>query len=51
MLMDARRAISEIASETITQIERSPLLAGHPLDDQAFGSDLHFGKAGGALGD
>ncbi|MBE9108531.1 LanC-like protein [Nodosilinea sp. LEGE 07298] len=43
---EARRAIAVIASETISQLQSSPLLAGHPLDDQSFGSDLYFGKAG-----
>lgn len=43
---EARQAIAAIASETITQLENAPLLAGHPMDDQTFGSDLYFGKAG-----
>jgi hypothetical protein len=42
----ARQAISAIAHETIAQLETSPLLSGHPMDDAAFGSDLYFGKAG-----
>jgi len=43
---EARQAIAAIAAETITQLETTPLLSGHPMDDQAFGSDLYFGKAG-----
>ena len=43
---EARQAIAAIATETITQLEATPLLSGHPMDDQAFGSDLYFGKAG-----
>ncbi|MBE9159382.1 LanC-like protein [Nodosilinea sp. LEGE 06152] len=42
----AQQAIDAIAHETITQLNTAPLLAGHPMDDQAFGSDLYFGKAG-----
>jgi len=43
---EVRQAIAAIATETITQLETTPLLSGHPMDDQAFGSDLYFGKAG-----
>lgn len=39
-------AITAIADETIAQLEITPLLSGHPLDDQAFGSDLYLGRAG-----
>jgi len=42
----ARQAIAEIAGETIAKLETAPLLAGHPMDDQSFGSDLYFGKGG-----
>lgn len=42
----AQQAIAAIAHETITQLQTVPLLSGHPMDDQAFGSDLYFGKAG-----
>jgi hypothetical protein len=42
----ARQAIIAIAHETIAQLETSPLLSGHPMDDAGFGSDLYFGKAG-----
>lgn len=41
-----QQAISAIAHETITQLHATPLLSGHPMDDQALGSDLYFGKAG-----
>ncbi len=42
----ARQVIAAIAHETITQLQTAPLLSGHPMDDQALGSDLYFGKAG-----
>ncbi len=42
----AQQVIAEIADETITKLETVPLLASHPMDDQLFGSDLYFGKAG-----
>jgi lantibiotic modifying enzyme len=42
----AQRAITEILRETITQLQTPSLLPGHPMDDQALGSDLYFGKAG-----
>lgn len=42
----AHQAIRAIAYETITQLQTTPLLSGHPMDDQMFGSDLYFGKAG-----
>lgn len=42
----AQQAITAIAHETIAQLQTVPLLSGHPMDDQAFGSDLYFGKAG-----
>lgn len=41
-----QQAITAIAHETITQLQTAPLLSGHPMDDQGFGSDLYFGKAG-----
>lgn len=43
---EAQQAIAEIADETIAKLETVPLLAGHPMDDQSFGSDLYFGKGG-----
>jgi lantibiotic modifying enzyme len=42
----AQQAIAAIAHETITQLQATPLLSGHPMDDYALGSDLYFGKAG-----
>ncbi|WP_299411667.1 LanC-like protein [Acaryochloris sp. IP29b_bin.148] len=42
----AQQAIAAITHKTITQLETTPLLSRHPMDDQAFGSDLYFGKAG-----
>jgi len=42
----AQQAITQIAHETIAQLNATPLLFGHPMDDQMFGSDLYFGKAG-----
>ncbi|MEP0873667.1 LanC-like protein [Trichocoleus desertorum AS-A10] len=42
----AQQAIRAIAQETIAQLQTAPLLSGHPMDDQALGSDLYFGKAG-----
>ncbi|MBD1865633.1 MULTISPECIES: hypothetical protein [Trichocoleus] len=42
----AQEAIRAIAQETIAQLQTAPLLSGHPMDDQALGSDLYFGKAG-----
>lgn len=43
----AQQAIIEIAQEAITQLNTTPLLSGHPMDDQGnFGDDLYFGKAG-----
>ena len=41
-----KQAISSIANETILQLETTPLLSGHPMDDGVLGSDLYFGKAG-----
>ncbi|MDY7015380.1 MAG: hypothetical protein SVX43_17640 [Cyanobacteriota bacterium] len=42
----AQHAITAIVSETIAQLKTAPLLSGHPMDEQNFGSDLYFGKAG-----
>ena len=42
----AQQAITKIVHETISQLNATPLLSGHPMDDQTFGSDLYFGKAG-----
>ncbi|MEO1145457.1 MAG: LanC-like protein [Cyanobacteria bacterium J06638_22] len=42
----AQQAIEAIAHETITQLNEQPVLPGHPMDDQTFGTDLYFGKAG-----
>ncbi|MBD2122327.1 LanC-like protein [Trichocoleus sp. FACHB-262] len=42
----AQQAIRAIAQETVAQLQTAPLLSGHPMDDQALGSDLYFGKAG-----
>ncbi|HEY9749675.1 MAG TPA: LanC-like protein [Allocoleopsis sp.] len=42
----AQQAIRAIAQETMAQLQTAPLLSGHPMDDQAFGSDLYFGQAG-----
>jgi lantibiotic modifying enzyme len=41
-----QQAIVAIAHKTTTQLSSEPSLPGHPLDDQTFGSDLYFGKAG-----
>lgn len=41
-----QQAITAIATETIAQLQHQPSLSGHPMDDQEFGSDLYFGKAG-----
>ncbi|MEM1291675.1 MAG: LanC-like protein [Cyanobacteria bacterium P01_H01_bin.162] len=42
----AQAAVTAIAQTTITQLQTTPWLSGHPMDDRAFGSDLYFGKAG-----
>ncbi|MBE9100940.1 lanthionine synthetase C family protein [Vacuolonema iberomarrocanum] len=42
----AQQAIGAIAHETIEQLNDRPLLPGHPMDDQTFGTDLYLGKAG-----
>lgn len=42
----AQQAITAIVNETIAQLQAVPLLPGHPMDSQGFGSDLYFGKAG-----
>lgn len=39
-------AIAAIVDETIEQLQTTPLLFRHPMDDSEFGSDFYFGKAG-----
>ena len=39
----AQQAITDIASETITQLKTTPSLSGHPMDDQGnLGDDLYY---------
>ena len=42
----ARQAIANITTQTIEQLSTLSSLPGHPMDDNMFGSDLYFGKAG-----